>query len=80
MNFKIIKTKETYPDVLLHRDYSNEGNELVRIMAIGTVDNDEDMMVTEDVTFETSALPAKFITDFSQQSAERWCGEQGISF
>lgn len=80
MNYKIIKTNDPYPDVLVHRNINDDQNEIVRILAFGVIDAEEDQMWMEDITFENNLTPQYFINDFSQASAEAWCRENAIQF
>lgn len=80
MNYKIIPTTDPAPDVLLHRTSDADGNEIVRIMVIGTVDGVEDSMILEDIIFEDNFTPILFIRDFSKESAKLWCAQNGITF
>lgn len=83
MNYKIIKTEAEYPDVLLHRDRDDNGNEAVIIKAIGTPENEpenNDHFVQETIEFGDYITAQCFIEDFSQKSAENWCGTHKIMY
>lgn len=79
-NYKIIKTNDPYPDVLIHRNLDDDQNDTVRILAFGVIDAEEDGMWIEDIVFENNFMPGHFINDFSQASAEAWCREHGMQF
>ena len=79
MNHKIITTTDEYPDVLIHRDTDSNGEECVVITAFGTIDGDDDQMLSEVITFQNSEMPQLFIDDFSNASANKWCEQNKIS-
>jgi len=80
MNFKIIKTSEELPDVLLFRDRDENGKEIVNILAIGTLEDLPDMFLESQVLFDSGELAKRYIQDFSRTSAETWCIENVISY
>lgn len=79
-HFIIIKTSAKYPDVLLHRDRNDDGEELVKIKAIGEVDGTEDMFAEETIIFSSPESAINFIADFSKTSAEEWCKKERITY
>lgn len=80
MNFKIIETEPRFPDILLHRDRDESGKEIVKILAIGTMENSDDMFAGEEITFESKESAQRFIVDFSSISAAKWCINQDIKY
>lgn len=82
-NFRIISTDYSspdVPDVLLYRDRNEDGLEMVNILAIGRIDNEDDMFAIESVTFEDYKSALNFINDFSVESAIKWCKKQKIYY
>jgi hypothetical protein len=79
MNYKIIETDSKYPDVLLYRYRDENGIEMVKIMAIGIIDDAENMFAIEEIEFERVASCQQFINDYSLASAEIWCEVQKIT-
>lgn len=80
MNYKIIETNHECPDVLVFRDRDQQGNELVRILAVGIIDNEKDMFAADMVVFPDSETARAYIIDFTVKSAEMWCKKEGISY
>jgi len=80
MNYRIIETGSNYPDLLLHRDRNENGDESVTIFAIGVIAEDEDQFATEEVLFDSSKTAQLFIKDFSKASADQWCANNEISY
>lgn len=80
MNFKIIETSTQFPDVLLYRDSDENGNQNVKILAIGKIGEDEDMFAVEQIDFENSGSAISFIRDYSKTSAEKWCQNKDIKY
>lgn len=79
-HFRIIETSSLFPDVLLHRDRNEDGEELVKITAVGIISEDENMFAIAEVICEDYETAVNFIKDFSQKSAEKWCEKQGVSY
>ena len=79
MDYRIIKTGYDIPDVLLHRDRDDEGNEVVEVKAIGTIDSNEDQFAIETVKFPNADLAFAFIRDFTKQAATDFCERNGVS-
>lgn len=71
MNFKIIETPAEYPDVLVHRDRDENGKELVKLLAFGTIyqDDDSNAIAEETVSFVNYEAAQAFVHDFSYESA-----------
>lgn len=80
MNFKIIETPSLMPDILLYRNRDENGTESVNIVAIGTVDNQDETYAMETIIFENPMSAKRFIIDFSQFSAAQWCEKERISY
>lgn len=80
MNFKIIRTKEGLPDVLLTRDRDENSQEIVQIVAFGTIEDIDDCIAYEFISFENKETACLFISDFSELSAEKWCEKEGITY
>jgi len=80
LQFRIIETSASYPDVLLHRDRDENGKETVQIKAIGIIEGQEDMFAEESITFNSYHSACRFIEDFTQKSAEDFCKREGISY
>lgn len=79
-HFKIITTTSDYPDVLLVRDRDENGEEIVRIVAVGTIDGQSNMFASSKVSFDCWQDAMDFINDFSSDSANKWCERQKISY
>lgn len=80
MNFKIIETGHSIPDVLLYRDRDADGVEIVNILAIGTLENSDNMFASEQIKFESPDSAQRFIADYSVMSAAKWCEKEGITY
>lgn len=80
MHFKIVETSHEFPDVLLHRDRDDNGQEMVKILAVGKIDEDENMFAIENIDFEASDSAMSFIKDYSKTSAEKWCQKHGVYY
>lgn len=79
-NFKIIETGSKFPNVLLYRDRNEDGQESVNILAIGIVDQTENMFACEEVVFENHISASNFIKDYSKNTAEKWCERMDVSY
>lgn len=80
MNFKIIETPATMPDVLLHRDIDDMGNITVEIKAIGEIDGNTDMFASEQIILPNAESAQRFIQDYSELSAGKFCQRHNISY
>lgn len=80
MHFKIIETSTQLPDVLLHRDRDENGQEMVKILAVGKIGEDENMFAIEQIEFENVESAISFIRDYSKTSAEKWCQKQEVAY
>jgi hypothetical protein len=80
MNYRIINTYALTPDILLYRNRDEEGIELVVIMAIGIIDKLDDMFASEIIEFENSTSAQCFITDYTKESADKWCRHHKIKY
>jgi hypothetical protein len=83
MNFKIITIPETQTEVCLHRDRSEEGEEIVRITALVISLAGTEPMLETVVRFADASSAQFFVDDYSETSAKgflRQClEEEGIS-
>ena len=83
MNFKIITLPETHTQVCLHRDCSEEGEEIVRITAFPAGSGGPEPMLEKVVRFPDVKSAKFFVTDYSETSAKgflRQCfEEEGIT-
>jgi len=79
-HFRIIETGSDYPDVLLHRDRNEDGQELVKILAVGKMENKKNMFSVEEIVCKDYHTACCFITDFSKKSAEDWCKKHGVEY
>ncbi len=80
MNFKIIETAAHKPDVLLYRDRDSDGKETIKILAIGVIDEAENMFAGETITLEDQESAINFIKDYSEFSANKWCDKNKITY
>lgn len=82
MNFKIIRIPETTTEVCLHRDRSEEGDEIVRITAFVLNSQQSEIMLEQVVTFSEPHSPVRFVADYSLHSARYFladsCAEAGL--
>jgi hypothetical protein len=76
MNFKIIRIAEN-TDVCLHRDRSEEGEEIVRITAFVVNAHQAELMLEQVVRFTGSGAARRFIEDYSLESAREFL-EEGV--
>ncbi|MGN6530484.1 MAG: hypothetical protein ACTHK0_01865 [Ginsengibacter sp.] len=79
-HFKIIETENEYADVLMYRDRNEDGKEIVRIMAVGIIDGEENMFADEEIQFENYKTACSFIRDFGRKAAEEWCHAQDVMY
>lgn len=79
-HFKVIETGHDLPDVLLHRDRDDNGNEIVKIFACGIIGGEENMFAIEEVSFENAFTASEFIDCFDKRRAENWCKRQEVSY
>jgi hypothetical protein len=79
-NFRILNTGSNLPDVLLYRNRDENGQESVNIMAVGIIEDTENMFAEEKVIFENHISARQFIKDFTIKSAEQWCENQEITY
>lgn len=80
MNYKIIETAPQFPDLLLYRGRDETGQEMVNILAIGHLEDSDDMFAGEKVIFENSESAKSFIRDYSVFTANKFCKDQGLKF
>ncbi len=78
--FKIIETGSPCPDVLLHIERDENGTLTVQIKAIGVLEGESEMFASEEIVFPSMKTCCRFIEDYSTESAEKWCKEQGIKY
>jgi hypothetical protein len=79
-HFKIIETGHEIPDVLLHRDRDEDGNEIVKIFAVGIIDGSENMFAGEEISFENAFTASEYIEAFTKKNAENWCKRQEVVY
>lgn len=79
-HFKILETGHDIPDVLLHRDRDEEGTEVVKIVAIGIIDGEENMFAIEEIEFENAFTASEYIDSFTKKNAENWCKRQNVTY
>lgn len=75
MNFKIIRIPETSVQVCLHRDRSEEGEEIVRITSFVTNTQHAEIMLEQIVTFTKPGSSVRFVADYSLVSAKHFLEE-----
>lgn len=80
MNFKIIQTPAPLPDVLAYRDITKDGEQVVKILAIGTMGDNDDYFVEEIIKFPNGDAARWFIVDFSEAYAKSFCERNGIKY
>lgn len=78
-HFKIIETAAQYPDVLIYRDREDE-TEIVKIMAIGIIDEVENLFADESILFESYETACIFIENFTEEAANAWCKKEEIKY
>jgi hypothetical protein len=81
-HFRIIETSahNDCPDILLVRDRSDDGDELVRIFACGIVDGEDNIFVHEEVTFDNPITASDFIECYTEGKAEAWCKRNNVKY
>lgn len=79
MNFKIIKTGLEYPDVLVTRDRDDDG-EIVKIIAIGTINDDLDQIIETIIEFPQFEFSKAFIENFNTKLAKAFCDQHNIKY
>lgn len=82
MNYKIVETESMYPDVLIYREKREDDPEKnwVVIVAIGRIDDEDDMEVYEVVEFLTIQTAKNYIKDFSVESANQFCEQNNLKY
>lgn len=81
MNFKILETNAFLPDLLVYRDESEDGAELVIIHAYGFEDNEtSETLNYETIEFQDSESAKSFIKDYSIESAQRWLENRNLKY
>jgi hypothetical protein len=78
MNFKIIRIPETSTEICLHRDRSEEGEEIVRITSFVLNTQRAEVMLEQVVTFSKSGSSIRFVADYSLRSARRFLTDSMI--
>lgn len=74
MNFRIIKTDNIFPDVLLYRDIGEDGlAQKVVISAIGLGGDYVEHFYSETVYFKEKVSSKNFIRNYTTESAHEWC-------
>lgn len=81
MNFKIIETTALLPDLLVYRDESEEGTEIVILQTYGFQGTEEDeYQYHEAIEFQDVESAKSFIKDYSIESACKWCENRGLKY
>jgi hypothetical protein len=87
MNYRIIETGSTLPDVILYREFDSETNNcgeqghvvvICAIGAIGTVDqqNEVEGQEYEWIEFQSASSAKAFIQSYTVANAKAWCTEK----
>ena len=74
MNFKIIRIAEA-TEVCLHRDRSEEGEEIVRVTAFVINAKQAELMLEQVVRFTGPGAARRFVEDYSLESAREFLEE-----
>lgn len=77
---RILETEPSYPDVLIHKDIDDNGNEIVNIKAVGFYEGTEGYILSEDIIFDKTETALSFIRDYSLFSANKWCKDNNIKY
>ena len=83
MNFKIVETNNTNPDILIYRcpDSFQNGDYICRIITYGDIDNNDDTSVAiEAITFDTEQSMQDFIKYYSKEQANNFCETHQITY
>ena len=79
MNYKLIENLHNRPNVLVHRELNEQGFDVVKVTAIGKIDDTNDMFAMEEAVFDTPEMAKSFVRDYSTTSAEGFCDRNGLS-
>lgn len=79
MNYKIIETIGTLPDLLLYRGSDEDSFPTVNIYAYGYQGMDE-LLSIEEVVFDDVESAQRFIEDYSSVSANKWLKNRGLTY
>lgn len=69
MNFKILTLPKPKTEICLHRDRSDENQEIVRITAFVVDSAGQELMLETVVQFADSGSARRFVSDYSEESA-----------
>ena len=69
MNFKIITPSKSQTKICLHRDRSEENQEIVRITAFVIDSAGQELMLDTVVQFADAGSARRFVADYSEESA-----------
>ena len=69
MNFKIITLSKSQTKICLHRDRSEENQEIVRITAFVIDSAGQELMLDTVVQFADEGSAGRFVADYSEESA-----------
>lgn len=69
MNFKIITLSKSQTKICLHRDRSDENQEIVRITAFILDSAGQELMLDTVVQFADAGSARRFVADYSEESA-----------
>lgn len=80
MDYRIIESGVDYPDVLVHRDRDEDGD-FVIIECFGKIDDEENVMAIERVSFEDHKSAKLFIQfGIDEEFVNRWCKNNNIYY
>lgn len=75
MNFKILTLPNSKNQICLHRDRSEENQEIVRITAFILDSAGQELMLETGVQFADAGSAGRFVADYSEESAQRFLAE-----
>lgn len=75
MNFKILTLPNSKTQICLHRDRSEENQEIVRITAFILDSAGQELMLETGVQFADAGSARRFVADYSEESARRFLAE-----
>ncbi|MCF0062007.1 hypothetical protein MUK70_22455 [Dyadobacter chenwenxiniae] len=75
MNFKILTLPKSKTQICLHRDRSEENQEIVRITTFLIDTNGQELMLETVGQFADAGSARRFVFDYSEESAKRFLEE-----
>ncbi|MCF2489706.1 hypothetical protein [Dyadobacter sp. CY347] len=75
MNFKIITLTKSQTKICLHRDRSEENQEIVRITAFIVESEGRELMLETLAQFADAGSARRFVADYSEESAKGFLEE-----